>query len=121
MEDEKDEYTDSPPSHILYEGKNMIYIKNKISSNILAISKSNLEMNNISFNTLKNLSDLTWVKIYGIIGIANFKGISCIIFGTDYDVITFYLDKAVYKIKNINYKALNIIENDLKEKIDKKI
>ena len=120
MQDEKEEYTDTPPSHILYEGKNMIYIKNKISSNVLAISKVNLEMNNINLNTLKNLSDLKPVKIYGIIGIVNLKRVSCMIFGTEFEVVTFYLGKAIYKIKNINYITLSNIENDVKEKLDKK-
>ena len=119
MKEEKEECTDTPPSHILYEGKNMIYIKNKISSNTLAISRNNLDMNNISFKTLQNLSDFTSTKIYGILGIVNFQNTPCMVFGTEFDVLTFYLDKAVYKIKNINYIILKHSEKNLNQEIDK--
>ena len=119
MEEEKEEYTDTPPSHIIYEGKNLIYLTNKISLNTLAISINNLSMNNISFQTLKNVSGLKAIKAYGIIGIANFKNIPCLVYGTEFDTITFYLDKAVYKIKNIKYIILNQCENDLIKEIEK--
>ena len=35
MEEEIEEYTDTPPSHIIYEGNNLIYIKNKITLNTI--------------------------------------------------------------------------------------
>ena len=113
MEEEKEEYTDTPPSHIIYEGKNLIYLTNKMSLNTLAISINNLSMDNISFQTLKNVSGLKATKAYGIIGIANFKSIPCLVYGTEFDTITFYLDKAVYKIQNIKYIILNQCENNL--------
>ena len=119
MEDENEEYTDCPPSHILFEGKNMIYIKNKISSNTLAISRSNLDMNNISYKTLQNLSDFRPTKIYGILGIVNFQNTPCLVFGTEFETITFYWDKAVYKIKNINYIILKHFDKNLKQEIDR--
>ena len=117
MEDEE-EYTDTPPSHILYEGKTMIYIKNKISSNTLAISRNNFEMNNINFKTISNLSDFKRIKIYGILGIVNFQNTPCLVFGTDFLTITFYLDKAVYKLKNIKYIILTNFKSDTKKQID---
>ena len=117
MEDE-DEYTDTPPSHILYEGKTMIYIKNKISSNTLAISRNNFEMNNISFKTISNLSNFTRTKVYGILGIVNFHNTPCLVFGTEFDVATFYLDKCIYNLKNINYIILTNLENNIKSKIE---
>ena len=117
MEDEE-EYTDTPPSHILYEGKTMIYIKNKISSNTLSISRNNFEMNNINFKTISNLSDFKRTKIYGILGIVNFQNTPCLVFGTDFLTITFYLDKAVYKLKNIKYIILTNFKSDTKKQID---
>ena len=60
--EEQDEYSDTPPSHILYEVKNMVYIKNKKTSNVLAISRNNFEMNNMNLKTLLNISDFTRQK-----------------------------------------------------------
>ena len=73
MDNEIEEYTDTPPSHILYEGKTMIYLKNIISSNTLSISRNNFEMSNISFKTLQSLTDFTKTKVYGVLGIVNLK------------------------------------------------
>ena len=88
-------YTDTPPSHILYEGDTMIYIKNKISFNTLAISKNNFEMNNINFKTKDNLSNFKITKIYGILCILKFHNTPCLVFGKEFECLTFYLDKAV--------------------------
>ena len=62
MEEEIEEYTDTPPSHIIYEGKNYIYIKNEITLNTLSISKNNLEMNNINIQTFKNIFDFNKIN-----------------------------------------------------------
>ena len=62
MHDENEEYSDTPPSHYIYEGKDLIYIKNRITSNTLAISLKNLSMTNISPQTLKNVSNLKQTK-----------------------------------------------------------
>ena len=119
MVEEKEEYTDTPPSHILYDGKNFVYIKNTISSNTLSISKNNLEMNNINFKTIQSLSDFSKKKAYGIFGIVNFKNIPCLIFGKNFETVTFYMDKAVYKITNIDFIILSKSEdNNLKEQIN---
>ena len=118
MFEEKEEYTDTPPSHILYDGKNFLYIKNSISSNTLSISKSNLEMNNINFKTIQSLSDFSKKKAYGIFGVVNFKNIPCLVFGKDFEAVTFYMDKAVYRITNIDFIILSNSENkNLKEQI----
>ena len=98
---------DTPPSHILYEGKDLICIKNQISSNILAISRNNLSMYNINSLTLKNLPDLKPTKVYGILGIVNFKKLPCLIYGTDFNVKVFYLGKAVYNLKDLKYITLS--------------
>ena len=120
MDDEKEEYTDTPPSHILYEGKNMIYLKNKVTSNTLAISRNSFEMNNISFKTIQSLSDFIKTKIYGILGIVNFQNIPCLVFGTEFNNDTFYYDKAVYKITNIDYILLKNSENkNIRQEINK--
>ena len=119
MENEIEEYTDTPPSHILYEGKTMIYLKNMISSNTLAISRNNFEMSNISFKTLQSLTDFTKTKVYGVLGIVSFQNIPCLIFGTEFDLITFYLDKAVYKMTNVKYITLVNSKNDIKQDINK--
>ena len=119
MVEEKEEYTDTPPSHILYDGKNFVYVKNTISSNTLSISKNNLEMNNINFKTIQSLSDFSRKKAYGILGIVNFKNIPCLIFGKEFDTGTFYMDKAIYKITNIDFIILSNSENkNLKEQIN---
>ena len=97
----------------------MKYIKNKITSNTLAISKNNFEMNNMSFKTLQNISEFKSTKAYGILGIVHFKNIPCLIFGTEFRVKTFYLDKAIYLIKNINYIILIHIKSNIKQEINK--
>ena len=98
---------DTPPSHILYEGEDLIYIKNEISSNTLAISRNNLSMHNINFQTLKYVLGLKSTKVYGILGIVNFKKIPCLIYGTDFDVTVFYRGKPVYRLKDLKYVNLN--------------
>ena len=119
MDNEIEEYTDTPPSHILYEGKTMIYLNNIISSNTLSISRNNFEMSNISFKTLQSLTDFTKTKVYGVLGIVNFQNIPCLVFGTEFDTILFYLDKAVYKMTNLKYITLVNSKNDIKQDIDK--
>ena len=117
--DEKEEYTDAPPSHILYKVKNMLYIKNKITSNTLAISKNNFEISNMNFKTLQSISEYKRTKVYGILGIVHFKNIPCLIFGTEFRVKAFYLDKAIYLIKNINYIILIHTKSNVKQEINK--
>ena len=117
--EEQDEYSDTPPSHILYEVKNMVYIKNKKTSNALAISRNNFEMNNMNLKTLLNISDFTRTKAYGILGIVNFQNIPCLVFGTEFDCEAFYLDQAIYKIKNIKYIILLNTDNNIKQEINR--
>ena len=119
MQDENEEYFDSPPSHYIYEGKDLIYIKNRITSNTLAISLKNLSMTNISPQTLKNVSNLKQTKAYGILGIANFKKIPCLIYGPNLEVLVFYLDKAAYVLKDIKYILLNQCERNVIQEVDK--
>ena len=120
MEEEIEEYTDCPPSHVIYEGKNHIYIKNKITLNTLSISKNNLEMNNINIQTSKNIFGFNKIKVYGILGIINLKNTPCLIFGNNFECVCFYLDKAVYVIKEINYIILINTEESIKVKINEK-
>ena len=119
MQDENEEYSDTPPSHYIYEGKDLIYIKNRITSNTLAISLKNLSMTNISPQTLKNVSNLKQTKAYGILGIANFKKIPCLIYGPSLEVIVFYLDEAAYVLKDIKYILLNQCERNVIQEVDK--
>ena len=119
MQDENEEYSDTPPSHYIYEGKDLIYIKNRITSNTLAISLKNLSMTNISPQTLKNVSNLKQTKAYGILGIANFKKIPCLIYGPSLEVIVFYLDEAAYVLKDIKYIPLNQCERNEIQEVDK--
>ena len=118
-QDENEEYFDSPPSHYIYEGKDLIYIKNRITSNTLAISLKNLSMTNISPQTLKNVSNLKQTKAYGILGIVNFKKIPCLIYGPNLEVLVFYLDKAAYVLKDIKYILLNQCERNVIQEVDK--
>ena len=120
MEEEIEEYTDTPPSHIIYEVNNLIYIKNKITLNTLSISKNNFEMNNINFKTIQNLFGFVKTKVYGILGIINLNNTPCLIFGTKFNCETFYLDKAIYSIKDINYIILINTKKSIKEEINKK-
>ena len=112
MEEEIEEYTDTPPSHIIYEGKNYIYIKNEITLNTLSISKNNIQ-------TFKNIYGFNKIKVYGILGIINLINTPCLIFGNNFQCLSFYLDKAVYLIKEINYIILINTEDSIKAKINK--
>ena len=109
---------DTPPSHILYAGKDLICIKNIITSNTLAISRNNFSMYNINILTLKNLLGLRPTKVYGILGIVNFKKIPCLIYGTDFNIIVFYLGKPVYSLTDLKYITLSKCSNDEEREIE---
>lgn len=106
--DEEGEYLgDDKPSHTIYEGEKMIYIKNDNSLNCISICKDNYEMSYTDFNTLNFLSGFITIKVYGILGIINFKNILCLVFGIKYDLKALsFFDQAVYKLKDIYFLPL---------------
>ena len=96
-------YYENQPSHTIYEGKNMIYIKNNNTSNSLSISKNDFQMNNIDFKTIKSLSDFIEFYVYGILGIIKLNNIPCIIYGSKYKLLAFILEQCLYKLEDIYY------------------
>ena len=111
-------YYDDQPSHIIYEGNNMIYIKNHNTSNSLSISKNDFQMNNIDFKTVKALSDFIEIYVYGILGIIKLNNIPCIIYGSKYEVMAFVLDQCLYKLDDIYFLPLINYNKDIRPQLD---
>ena len=111
-------YYSDQPSHILYEGNNMIYIKNHNTSNSISISKNDFQMNNIDFKTIKSLSDFIEIYIYGILGIINLNNIPCIVYGSKYKVEAFILDQCLYKLEDIYYLPLINFNKEMRPELD---
>ena len=111
-------YYDDQPSHIIYEGNNMIYIKNHNTSNSLSISKNDFQMNNIDFKTVKSLSDFIEIYVYGILGIIKLNNIPCIIYGSKYEVMAFVLDQCLYKLDDIYFLPLINYNKDIRPQLD---
>ena len=111
-------YYDDQPSHIIYEGNNMIYIKNHNTSNSLSISKNDFQMNNIDFKTVKSLSDFIEIYVYGILGIIKLNNIPCIIYGSKYEVMAFVLDQCLYKLNDIYFLPLINYNKDIRPQLD---
>ena len=118
--DEEEYLGDDTPSHTIYEGKKMIYIKNNNSSNCIGISKENFEISYFDIHTIKFLSKFIITKVYGILGIINFKNIPCLVFGIKYELRALSLfNQAVYKLENINYLPLINFNRNIKTEIEK--
>ena len=118
--DEEEYLGDDTPSHTIYEGKKMIYIKNNNSSNCIGISKENFEFSYSDIHTIKFLSKFIITKVYGILGIINFKNIPCLVFGIKYELRALSLfSQAVYKLENINYLPLINFNSNIKTEIEK--
>ena len=111
-------YYENQPSHTIYEGKNMIYIKNNNTSNSLSISKNDFQMNNIDFKTIKSLSDFIEFYVYGILGIIKLNNIPCIIYGSKYKLLAFILDQCLYKLEDIYYMPLINFNKEMKSELD---
>ena len=111
-------YYANQPSHIIYEGNNMIYIKNHVTSNSLSISKNDFQMNNIDFKTVKSLSDFIELYVYGILGIIKLNNIPCIIYGSKYELLAFVLDQCLYKLVDIYFLPLINYNKDIRPQLD---
>ena len=109
----EEEYRDDVASHTIYEGENMIYIKNNFSLNTLSISKNNFVMSNINFQTVKTLNNFIMIKVYGILGIANLGKIPCLIYGCKYEVVAVLLEQIIYQLKDIYFMPLINYENKI--------
>ena len=109
----EEEYRDDVASHTIYEGENMIYIKNNFSLNTLSISKNNFVMSNINFQTVKTLNNFIMIKVYGILGIANLGEIPCLIFACKYETIAVLLEQIIYQLKDIYFMPLINYENKI--------
>ena len=97
MDDTFYENVEDKPSHTIYEGENMIYIRNNINLHSLSISKENFQMNNIDIQTIKSLSDFIFAHVYGILGIIKLNNIPCLIYGSKYELIAFISFKYLIK------------------------
>ena len=111
-------YYSDQPSHILYEGNNMIYIKNHNTSNSISISKNDFQMNNIDFKTIKSLSDFIEIYVYGILGIINLNNIPCIVYGSKYKLKAIILDQCLYKLVDIYYLPLINFNKEMRPELD---
>ena len=108
------------PSHTIYEGKKMIYIKNNDSSNCIGICKDNFEISYSDIHTIKYLSQFIITRVYGILGIINFKNTPCLVFGIKYELRTIYFfNQAVYKLEDIHYLPLINYNINIKKEIEK--
>ena len=111
-------YYSDQPSHIIYEGNNMIYIKNHNTSNSISISKNDFQMNNIDFKTIKSLSDFIEIYVYGILGIINLNNIPCIVYGSKYKLKAIILDQCLYKLVDIYYLPLINFNKEMRPELD---
>ena len=121
MDDTFYENVEDKPSHTIYEGENMIYIRNNINLHSLSISKENFQMNNIDIQTIKSLSDFIISHVYGILGIIKLNNIPCLIYGSKYELIAFILDQCLYKLIDIVFLPLIIYEKNTRIEIEKQV
>ncbi len=119
MDDTFYENVEDKPSHTIYEGENMIYIRNNINLHSLSISKENFQMNNIDIQTIKSLSDFVISHVYGILGIINLNNIPCLIYGSKYELIAFILDQCLYKLIDIVFLPLIFYDKNTRIEIEK--
>ena len=119
MDDTFYENVEDKPSHTIYEGDNMIYIRNNINLHSLSISKENFQMNNIDIQTIKSLSDFVISHVYGILGIINLNNIPCLIYGSKYELIAFILDQCLYKLIDIVFLPLIFYDKNTRIEIEK--
>ena len=119
MDDIFYENVEDKPSHTIYEGENMIYIRNNINLHSLSISKENFQMNNIDIQTIKSLSDFIISHVYGILGIIKLNNIPCLIYGSKYELIAFILDQCLYKLIDIVFLPLIFYEKNTRIEIEK--